>query len=279
MPGQPKLKSLHSASLVEFMYTVLYNATPEQLAKLKGRLSRIMKNSVAAKSFCVNSSMDEKLIVLNELGIGYQLLISNKSELCQNALKSIKETADLIKDDKKALALKRAIKDNTFLMTNKEQEAAYGIMAQVADHPSFKMELEFNRVAYHMKKWPKDRENDYSKTLKTSFEDRDYINKFLFSATQVFDRAQSHFKLSYSQMRILLFLYSKRNTYVHYRNVAELFFDDLAPRSVSRHMVTMRKEQYIQYHAKDTSMNTITAKGITVINNLFSKIFNHMNFE
>lgn len=275
----PKIKSgkiFSDPVLTEITYSVLRSIENKDKVRLKGRHLMAAKNESTAKFFATNSSLEDKLLLFSAMGMTYFLVIANSPAL---TIRNLSEILDKYKTDDKLSTIREFAKLNIYISSNKQFLHLLGLMEQSINHPSYILNLEYNRIGYHLKKWSTSAKSVYDMPIRESIQNADLIVKTMLNSVLTLESSQGIFGISPLEMKILLYLYPFRNIYVSIDKLWNYFLADMGKNRVSNNIKRLMEAQYVQKSALSEDREyTITGLGISVVNSFVQKVFNANNF-
>lgn len=253
------------------VYSVLRSAAPEDLLRLKGKFLKASKTEKAAKHFAATSRLEEKITLLAEFGIRYFGIFADPTEVTPTNLKSILQK---FMDGEKGKALDEMSSLQIYVESDKEYIHLLGLMGHYSNHPSFLLNLEYNRAGYHFKKWKTSTYNVNDKNAADTIRSADYISRVLLQGILIAERAHVLFKLTATQVKILVYLYGSRYTYTSKEKVWNYFLGNFTQKVISDTLTRLVKVQYLERHLINSNEYTITSLGMGVVNRFFQTVLN-----
>lgn len=258
----------------ELVYSVLRSADKDDLLKLKGRFLKAAKTEKAAKYFAANASYQEKAALLAEFGVRFFTVIVNDDKVVQADFKRI---LDKFEANQKASALEALADLGIYVESDKQYIHLLGLMANTTNHPSYKLSLEYKRQGYHAKKWTISSRNKHDNNITETIEDADYVAKMFLSSTLIAERSPVLFDVPESHLKILLYLYTVRHTYVTKERVLEKFLGNFTIQMVTTVLTKLTDRLFVERNsAASPPVFTITSRGIGVCNRYFQTVFNQI---
>lgn len=272
--GRTKYNKIYSnPCLNEVVYSVLRSAAPEDLLKLRGRFLKAAKSEKGAKFFAANSRLEEKIALLSEFGIRYFGIFANRGNVTHTKLKGI---LDKFYADQKGAALSDLSQLEMYVEDDKEYIHLLGLMANLSNHPSYALNLEFERNGYHAKQWTTSRFNKNDNNVVKAMEHADYLTNMLLQGSLMIERSTILFTLTPNQLRILIYLYSKRHTHVSKDRIHMYFLGNMTKQVATTAIMKLLKLFYVEEHIKKEPEFTITSLGIGVVNRFLQTTFNQL---
>lgn len=271
--GKDKSKNINNPILNDFVYTVLYNASYEEKRGLTGKYLKAAMNERAAKSFASNSTLEEKIYLLSHFGMEHFFVFAKRGL----SLQKFRDILTKFEANKKVSALKDISQDGVFVTGDKEFLRLLGFMAQSIHHPSFFLNLEFNRQGFHIQKWKKRNLNDRDLQLREIDENASNLAKIMLNGCLSMDYARTLMNIMPSQLKILLYLYSMPHAYVSDITLGEYFVGRISRLEFRSAIKTLLNGFLIQQNDEEKSY-TIAGPGIKKVNEYFKAVFTFINF-
>ncbi len=270
-------KVIRNPALNEFTWDLLYNITPEQKKRLSIPYLRILGSSVRTKNFCEFSTLDEKVRLFSELGLDNAIVFfQDKKVPSVNALKVILDKYD---QNKQAGASAEIAKLKVFVSSDKTIRWLLGMMADTIHHKSYFMNLEYNRLGFHIKNWGKDRNTPESLQLKETIESQDLLVKTFLNVGLALDYSDGVLGMGPLDMKILMYINRYRHTYIEKNRIYD-FFDTSTTKgkittSIKRLFLTEHIKKHIDY---SVPRYTLTGLGVEKLNQFISYVLKQNEF-
>lgn len=260
--------------LNELVYSVLRSSDREDLLKLRGRFLKAAKSETAAKRFASIAKYEEKALLLAEFGVNFFTVFVNNDSLTS---KKLREILNKYEADQNGSAMESLTESQIWVESDKEFIHLLGLMAQTSNHPSYKLNLEAQRAGYHAKRWTVSSKNKNDKNIDETITTFDYLTRLLLQSCLITDRAPTLFNITADEMKLLLYLYSVRHTYVDKDKVWVYFLGNYNKKFISTHLKKLFKMQYLEIHPnEDLQKFTITSLGIGIVNRFLQTTFNQI---
>lgn len=261
--------------LKQYIYSILYNATIQIKRIIPPRFHKYMKSDRTARQFINKSTLDEKLSLLAHFGVKWFLVLVDEEVA---GVTDLKEILRKYKDAQKMESLKDIVNSKLFVTSSKEFITLLGLMAQTIHHQSYKMNLEYTRTGYHIYKWSR-RFIDSTQTEETA-ENSILLAKTLLGTSFVMDRCDIYFQLRQVEVRVLLYLYTLKHTYVSMEQLWDYFNGWEGKVKITRAVRDLVLSQHIQRSGLlGERAFTITAIGIKIVHNLQDAVLQANNFR
>ena len=249
--------------LRDYVYSILYNASSEEKKNLPPRYIRYMRSERLAKQFTKRSNLDEKLSLLSYFGINWFLVMVDEEV---TGIKQLKQIMAQFKEDKKISSLKDIVNMKLFVTSSKEFSCLLGLMAQTIHHQAYKLNLEYTRTGYHVRRWSRRFEEGSGVSPDQTLEDSMLLAKTLLSTSLILETCDVVHRLTQSEIRILLYLYTMKHTYVDVAQIQDYFNGYETKVSLTRSLRSLVDTQHLQPSAIAKSKQyTITGIGIRAV--------------
>lgn len=267
---------VRNPALNEWVWNILYNITPEQKKRLTAPFLTILKSSVKAKSFAEYSTIDEKIRLFSELGYDNAIVFFEDKAKSVNSLKVILEKFE---KDRQAAASKEISQLKVFVSSDKQIKWLLGLMADTIHHKSYFLNLEMNRVGHHLKSWKSQRIAPSTKELSDTIDNADLVINTLLNGLWVSDYAESFLGLKLLDLKILLYLYGFRHTYIVKDRIWDYFAGATSKQKVASSMKRLMYNQFMIKHI-DVRLGkySISSKGIESVNSYMQRVLKQNNF-
>lgn len=267
---------VRNPALNEWVWNILYNITPEQKSKLSAPFLRILKSSVRSKSFAEFSTLDEKVRLFSELGYDNAIVFFEDKAKSVNGLKVVLEKFE---KDRQAAAAKDISHLKVFVSSDKQIKWLLSIMADTIHHKSYFLNLELNRIGHHLKSWKSQRVAPSTKELSESLDNVDLLVSTLLNALFIEDYVDGFLGLRPLDLKILLYLYSLRHTYIEKQKIWDYFAGATSKQRITSSMKRLYADNYVVKHV-DLSLGKycIASKGIESVNSYMQRVLKQNNF-
>lgn len=273
----PKVEIIRNPFLNSVMYDVCYNLPDEVKKSLSIYYRRILFSERRTKFFCENSSIDTKLKFFHAIGLSNALTIFPDKTKSGVALKEILKKYD---QQKLAAAQKGHAMLGVYVTTDKETAFLLGLMGQNINSKSFLLNLDYNKVGYHIKEWDKKLNNPAHKELLDTAENAVIVTNTIFNGLLNMNAAITLFGINSVDLQIILYFFTKRETYVSRETVWDKFEGYIVKRKTTMSLKRLMTNDYIKKHFDWKHLRyTITSKGIDLVNQYVQRVLKQNNFE
>jgi hypothetical protein len=244
----PNKLLVRNPAFSEFIYDILYNLTYEQKKKLSKPFLYVAKSEIKSKNFAEFSTIDEKLRFLSELGYENSLIIfqdklQNINNLKEILLKYNKNKASSATQDVAAMKL--------FACSDKQVKWLLSMMSDSISHKSYFLNID----------------------------NADLTIKLILNASTSLGYVDSLIGLNAYQIKILLYLYGYRHTYIDKTRIWDYFAGDMTKGKVTSALKRLFLNDYISKHIDwRTRKYSITGLGIESVNRYVKRILDQTNF-
>lgn len=254
-------------AFADYFYSILYGATIEDKLALPEKYQNLLKSERAAKKFALQASMDEKLLVLNYLGIKHFIIISDSGISGESNLKAVLKAH---KQGQEYLTLKQVVESGLYVSSNKQLLGVLKMASLSIHTKTYRQELELSRTRYHAKKWDqklRSSEQEMEAEDKKSI-DVSYV-RLIGYAADVMGRSENLFNLKESRLKILIFLYPLSHTHTRIEEMWQYFSGTLTNPEITSATKELVDLNHIELHPFSKKREyTISASGITIIKRL-----------
>lgn len=259
----------------EFIYSILYGLTPDQKKKLSKPFLYVAKSERRAKNFSEFSTMDEKVRLLSELGFDNAIVFFQDKIGSMNGLKIILEKYWA---NKSASAAKDIVDIGVFVSSDKQVKYLLSLMADTISHKSYFLNLEYNRVAYHVKGWSAKRNTPASQQLSETMESLDLVVKTVLSSCNALSFTDSVSGVNQYQMKVLLYLFEYRHTFVPKQKIWDFFAGDFTKGKTTSALKGLYGNDLVKKPHNLKLEYSITAAGIEAVNAFINRILKQNNY-
>jgi len=141
---------VNSPIINELVFDYLYNLTPEQRLKFSPKELRAIKSAKKAREFVEKTTLDEKLLILAKLGVGFSFILHDGSKL---ASREIKERHERYKDMSKDKLVKELSDERFVVLTDKILINYMSVMGDLTHSDVYLLNLDFHKVGRSIHKW------------------------------------------------------------------------------------------------------------------------------
>lgn len=259
----PKSKNIYrNPFLDEFIYTCLYNITPEQKKKLSAATLKIISTSTRAKNFCINGTELEKKILLTELGFNWSLVISPKGVDSVNALKQMMKK---VEEGRVNEGIQRLINEQIFITTDRETAYYLGLAASTISHKNYFLNTDLLKTGHALKKWSKRVETDIEADALQANEDAKLIDRCISNSVSLSRLSQGLLGISERDLMVLLYLADNKHFYIDKQRVVSNFVGVFKTAGVNGALKTLFANNYIRKGISASVKYQISSSGLTLI--------------
>lgn len=253
-----------------------YNLPTEVLKGLSIKYRRMLASQAKCKAWCETSSMDEKMQFFNAIGL------NNAITIFPDKIKSgvsLKEILQKYENEKLAAAQKEQANLGCYVVTDRDTAFLLNSMSMSINHESFIRALDFNKTGYSIKNWSKTLDSPIQTETLVMLENKKLIGSTILNAGLCFDVVTQLFGLNQYHVKILLFLYQRRQAYI-FRDDIIAYFDGYISRTrMTRALKKLILNEYLDKHQQwQTYQYRISVKGITVVNEFINRIIKQNQF-
>jgi hypothetical protein len=267
---------LNNPFLNAITYEYCFNLPTETIKNLPIKYRRMLASTNKTKTFCTRSTIDERIIFFHYIGINFGLTIFPDKVKSAVELRKILE---LYEEEKKSAAQKEQSLVRVFVTTDKETAHNLSVMGQTSNHETYIKALDFNKVAFTLHGWDKELNSPFQKELLEVYKNADYVLETLLNASILMTSSSELLSINKVQLQILMFLFTKRHTYIKRTDVLEYFMGMTTAAKLAASFKKLILNEYVRKHA-DWSRGefTISTAGIKLVNDYISQVFKANKF-
>lgn len=263
--------------LNNYMYDLCYNLPTDIVKTLPIKYRRILFSQQSTKGFCEKSTIDEKLHFFHLIGL------TNSLTIFPETIKGKNQTKEFFKkyeENKLAGAQKDHAILNIHVSTDKETSHLMGLMAMNLSAKGYRMNLDYNKTAFHLKGWNKRLITAEGTLFDETIESADLIVKTMLNTIDSIDRVELLHEIGQMDMKVLLFLYLNRSRYVSKEYIWSFFITATTKGKVTSSIKRVMQDGYIRKHIDWRNLKyTITSKGEDMVYSFIKRILKLNNFD
>ena len=262
--------------LNSYLYDLCFNLPNEVIKTLPIKYRRILFSEGRTRGFCENSSIDEKLYFFHLIGLTNSLTIFPETIKGKN---QVKEFFKDYEEKRLASAQKNHAILNVYVSTDKETSHLMGLMAMTLSSAGYKINLDYNKTAFHLKKWNKRLQSAEGNLFDETIESADLVAKTMFNTIDSVERSDLLHEIGKTELRVLILMYLNRSIYLPMDYIWEFFISSTTKGKVVSAIKRLLHANFIQKHIEWQDLRyTITAKGINLVNDFMKRILKLNNF-
>lgn len=265
----PNKLLVRNPALNEFIYSIFYNITAEQKKKLSKPFLFVAKSEMKAKNFAEFSTLDEKVRLLSELGYENAIVFFQDKFKTNNALKVILEKYN---KDKVVSAAKDIVDLGIFVSSDKQVKYLLMLMADTISHKSYFLNSELSRVGYHIKNWKPQRDNPAKLQLDEAIGGLDLTVLTILNSCNLLSQVDSISGVSQYQMKILLYLYRYKHTFISKQRIWDFFAGDFTKGKCTTALKGLYENKLVRKPANLAREYTLTSEGIEAVNAFVNRV-------
>jgi hypothetical protein len=260
--------------LNDFIYTLLYEAPYEAKRGLTGKYLKASMNGRAAKAFSVNSTREEKEYILAHFGLEFYYVIHPKKV----TIPKLKEILRKYQKDHKIAAMKDIAEEGIYVTGDEQFVHLLRLMAKSIHHPSFFLNLEFNRQGYHIQKWSKRNDNEVDLKDRETYTNDNKIMRLMLNSILEMEFVPGKSGLTIKEMKVLIYLYTYKHLFVPEKDILDFFLGRVSKSDCKSAIMGLLNSQYIQRSALARKEYSITSYGIKQVANYRDTVLTSNNF-
>lgn len=202
----------------EFVFDVIVHSTAKERTKLSNKEKRNLRSATTTKHFVNKTTIDEKLILLQKLGVSYAVVIQRVKTLMPHQLKK------MYKDHKSELTeetISDLLQTKLFVMTDKRVSYFLNLMDAACHSETYMLNRDFyligNEMNYKDSPYPSNIE------INEGLQHQRVINKFLLSGFNALRDVQGNTKIGDLDLKILMYLFLKKDRYMYRTDLNKYF--------------------------------------------------------
>lgn len=269
MPRKRQL--LVNPVLCQYVYDVLLTTTPHERLNLSGKYLKAAKHSKTALTFSVNSTYEEKAILLAKLGKpffwGIGISRDEMKKLMDENTFGQKELTD------------RAIKDRFVAVADKQFIQFAGLLAASCHGETWMLNRQFLTVGYRMKEWKKEYANTTHTEMKESRQASKEIAKLQVLTLMLSEMVPEICGVTKPALDVLLWMFGREKEFIALRDLKTVFSGIHRNFKVVSSVTQLREANYIEksYLSKEIEYK-VTALGADAVMRFQKRVFNTENF-
>lgn len=261
---------VRSPILNDFIYTILFNASYQQKRGLLGKYMKAAMNQRSAKKFVAHSTRDEKEYIMSHFGFEFYYVVARRGTTYES-MKAILEKFD---NNKTFPAMSDIAKEGLFVMGNTEFLRMLGLMSKTIHHPTYFMNLEFQKQGYNIQHWGKRVNIDEDLQARETDEFSRMFAQTCINASLAIDSAASSLGVNKTTIKILLYLYYTKAVELSKDQLYAYFSGNMKKTEFNYGMKELIGGQLVTAFKKDRV--SISGEGMRSVNNYLGLV-NKMN--
>lgn len=251
-------------------YHLCYHLPTETIKKLSIRYRRILASELKTKAWIDKSSMDEKMHFFNAIGLNLGLSIFPDKIRSGT---SLKEILNKYENQKLAAAQKDQAALGFYVLADRESAFLLSLMSMTINHESYIRALEYNKTGFSIKNWSKIYNTPAQTEISEVIDNAKLVANTILNGGLHFDAVKEIFGINDIEMKILLFMYQKRQSFVFRDDITESFIGYITQARASRAMKKLILNEYLDKHLNwQTYQYRISSKGINTVSEFINRI-------
>lgn len=257
-------------------YHYCYNLPLESVKKLSIKYRRMLASEAKTKVWCERSSMDEKIAFFNAIGL--HTGISIFPDKIKSGV-SLKEILTKYENEKMAAAQSEQANLGCYVTTDRDSAFLLGLMGMTINHQSYIKALDYTKTSYRVKNWSKVLNSPGQEEMLDVVEGAKVVANTVLNAGLVFDAITQLFEVNSNEMKILLMMYQRRQSYILREDIAGHFVGHITKARVLRAMKKLLLNGYVDKHQDWKSYQyVISTSGINMVSEFLNKIVKSNQF-
>lgn len=209
----------------EFLFDVIWAATQKDKAKLSERQLRNITTVKRAKRYSSYTTLDEKLIMLSKLGVSFALTVFRTKT---HSPKQLKELFEKYKANLDEDAVTDVLKSGLALTTDREIQCFSNLLGALCHSDTYMLNRDFYKAGLHAQRW-KDTPHPTTENVREAMADFEVVNKMFLKFSLFLKHIKGVTNIGDVDFNILMFLFTKRNTYAHRKEIDIYFKPNYKP--------------------------------------------------
>jgi len=268
----PAKITINSPIINELVFDYLFSLTPEQKRRFTPKELRAVKTAKKARHFVEKATMDEKMLILAKLGVGFSFVLHDKNNLLTK--KEIKERYAKYTEMSLDKHIQEASDERFVVLTDRVLINYMNLMGNFTHSDVYLLNLDFHRIGESINAWKK---ADSAPTVGKIRQSADYakqINKLLLAAAMEQKAIRMAREQDDVELLVLYYLNSKQNEYVRRETLQNDFTGFYTPIIIGGAFKRLREKLYIDRNPEILTREEyqITTLGIEYVGNVIKKI-------
>lgn len=193
--------------VAEFVYAAIVNSSIEQRRQLNGKFLYATRTPKKAKAFSINSSDEEKAILLSKLGIDFAWTFNlNKDKLDQIIEAAGGKTMSQLN--------KMMIDEKVMVVTNKQVMTFLGLMASNCHSETWMLNRDYLLFGYQAKQWRKVADPPLNREVKESLVEMRNMAQLMLNTIMASKSIEGMFHINEPAMAVLLYFLSRQKEFI-----------------------------------------------------------------
>lgn len=257
-------------------YHYCYNMPTETLKTLGIKYRRMLSSQARTKAWCEKSSIDEKLHFFNAIGLNCGLTVFPDKVKSGASLKEILRKYD---EEKRAAAQKDQANLGFYVTTDRDTAYLLGNMSMTINHQSYIRALDYNKTGYSIKNWSKVLDSPGQAQTLEVLENTKVVSDTILQAGLAFGVVTQLFEVNECQLKILMFMYQRRQSYVFRDDIVAYFYGYESKTRMARAIKKLILSDYLEKHQDwQTYQYRISSKGIVVVSEFVNRVLKQSQF-
>jgi len=217
----------NSPIINELVFDYLYNLMPEQRSKFSPKELRAIKSAKKAREFVEKSTIDEKLLILAKLGVGFSFILHDSNKLTS---REIKERYNRYKDMSRDKLVQELSEERFVVLTDRVLVNYLNVMGNLTHSDVYLLNLDFHKVGQSINKWKPEAAPSVPR-ISESLEYATIINRLSLNVAMELKVIKGVSELADIDVLLLMFFYDNQKKYVS-RGVIEHHFGGIYKKMV-----------------------------------------------
>lgn len=261
---------IHDFQLNEFLYDVIYHSTDKEKAKLTQRQLRAIETEKRAKNFITRATLDEKLIMLEKMGVQYSVWIHKVKTLYPAQVKKLykKHKAELSEE-----TISDLLESGLYIVTDRQVASFANLLGNGCHSENYLLNRDFYKIGDHIDEW-EDTPHPTNENVREGMQHLKRINKLMLYTSMAIKNAKGFTQIGDLDFHILMYLFNKVDMYVPRETLNQYFRANYRMTVISAALKRMVLSAHVEKNPKNNSSYMISSLGINTVLGLMTKIVN-----
>lgn len=259
---------INTPILNEFVFDLVFNASETDKQSFTLRQRRQTATPKKTKAFATNSTIDQKLMLLSKLGVGYNIVFGKPKDISRRAIKELYKKMEGKSSD---VITENLLSEGICVINDRTVTLFMNMLGNMCDTETYMINRDFHKVAYHVRDW-KDFDHPTNEDLTETKESVYVISKMILNFAMMKKEFSGVGQLGEIDLCILNFLFSKRNACVKKTVIIDYFLGVYKKTIVNASLSRLFRSSKIDRSPTDPDDYSITSLGIESIMRVLKKI-------
>jgi hypothetical protein len=210
---------INSPVINELTFDYLFSLTSEQREKFAPKELRAIKTAKKARQFVEKTTLDEKLLTLAKLGVGFSFILHNNNPL---TARHIKEKYEKYKDMAKDKYLQEMTNEKFVVLTDRVLINFLNVLGNLSHSDMYLLNLDFHKIGQFIHQWKRFDRPD-TNSIQEAIEYAKLINRFSLNVAIQVKKVKGVSEIADLDLLLLMYFYDLKAQYVR-RETVEAHF-------------------------------------------------------